>query len=198
MGNPRNQKTWESADPRSSRKALLDELLGDTSDSNDEVYLSDGGHFENLAIYELVRRRCRLIIACDAGADPRCSCNDLAAAIEKCRVDFGTRIEIKLDEIRPSVVLFPGDQKSRISRAPYTKGTIYYPDNREGVLIYIKPSLNADLPQDVLAYARLAQEFPHQSTTDQFFDEAQFESYRSLGFACATEALPQLNKEIGR
>ena len=196
LGNPRIKKSWESGRPRSSWNALMNELTGNTNDDQSEVYLSDGGHFENLAIYELIRRRCRVIIACDAGADPSFSCNDLASAIEKCRVDFKTTIEIDLKEIRPSLALLPGDQKLRASKTPFTIGTIHYPDESEGILIYVKPSLNTDLPQDVLAYARLAEEFPHQSTVDQFFDETQFESYRALGFACASAAIEEITKAV--
>jgi hypothetical protein len=198
LGNPRIKKSWESGWPRSSWRALMNELTGNTNDDQGEVYLSDGGHFENLAIYELVRRRCRVIIACDAGADPCCTCNDLAGAIEKCRVDFKTDIEIDLGEIRPSIALLPGDQKLRASKTPFALGTIRYPDGHKGSLIYVKPSLNAVLPQDVLAYARLAEAFPHQSTVDQFFDEAQFESYRALGFACASAATKEIVKTVRR
>ena len=192
LGNPRIKKAWESGQPRSSWRALINELTGNTNEDQNEVYLSDGGHFENLGIYELVRRRCRLIIASDAGADPARVCNDLASAIEKCRVDFGTQIEIKVEDVQPTVKLLPGDQGFRASKTPFVIGTVHYPDDRKGLLIYLKPSLFADLPQDVLAYARLAQAFPHQSTIDQFFDEAQFESYRALGFACATSAINKI------
>ena len=196
LGNPMKQESWESKYPRSSWKALMNELTGTTNEDQSDVYLSDGGHFENLAIYELIRRRCRVIIACDAGADPSCVCNDLASAVEKCRVDFNTRIDIDIKDIRPSFSLFPGDQKMRGSETPFTLGTIHYPDETQGTLIYIKPSLNAQLPQDVLAYARLAEAFPHQSTVDQFFDEAQFESYRALGFACASAAIDKIARAV--
>jgi hypothetical protein len=196
LGNPRIKKAWESGQPRSSWRAIMNELTGNTNEDQREVYLSDGGHFENLGMYELVRRRCRVIIASDAGADPDRVCNDLAAAIEKCRVDFGAQITINIDAIRPAVSSLPGDQGLRLSKAPFVIGKIRYPDDREGTLIYLKPSLNADLPQDVLAYARLAQTFPHQSTIDQFFDEAQFESYRALGFACASAAIDAITNAV--
>jgi hypothetical protein len=198
LGNPMKKESWESKYPRSSWKALINELTGTTNEDQDDIYLSDGGHFENLAIYELVRRQCRVIIACDAGADPSRVCNDLASAVEKCRVDFSTRIDIDIKDLRPSLSLFPGDEKLRGSETPFTigKGKVHYPDGTQGVLIYIKPSLNAQLPQDVLAYARLAEAFPHQSTLDQFFDEAQFESYRALGFACACAAIDEIGRAV--
>jgi hypothetical protein len=196
MGNTRWPKTWESGKPRSSWDALMRELTGSTNEDEAEVYLSDGGHFENLAIYELVRRRCRVIVACDAGADSSYAFGDLAGAIEKCRVDFSTVIDIDLREIVPSSDLFPDDSRSRASQAPFTVGQITYPDGTSGTLIYIKPCLSANLPQDVLAYARLCDEFPHQSTVDQFFDETQFESYRVLGHACASAALDTITDTL--
>jgi len=194
LGNPRSKECWENGWPRSSWRALINELTGSTNEDQCEVYLSDGGHFDNLGVYELVRRRCRVIVACDAGADLSCACDDLASVVEKCRVDFATDIRIQLNEIRPALPLLPGDQRLRLSKSPFAIGEIHYPDDREGVLIYIKPSLNTDLPQDVLAYARLADAFPHQSTVDQFFDESQFESYRALGFGCASAAIDDINK----
>jgi len=173
-------------------------LTGSTTDDRKEIYLSDGGHFDNLGVYELIRRRCRVIIACDAGADPSRGCGDLASVIEKCRVDFGTEVSIEgLDDLCPkAITVFPGDVALQISKSPFALGTITYPDRSLGRLIYVKPSLNAQLPQDVLAYARLSSTFPHQSTLDQFFDEAQFESYRALGFACAEAAIHAIGDAI--
>ncbi len=189
LGNPMNQEWWESGGPRSSWRALMNELTGTTTEEAPEVYLSDGGHFDNLGVYELVRRRCRLIIACDAGEDPTYSCVDLARVVEKCRVDFGAVIKINPGELRPSAPLFPGDEKLRESTSMYSVGTIHYAHGHPGRLIYIKPCLNRKLlPQDVLAYARTAITFPHLSTADQFFDETQFESYRALGYVCASAA----------
>jgi hypothetical protein len=196
LGNPRKKIPWESGYPRSSWRAIMNELTGNTNDDQSEVYLSDGGHFENLGIYELARRRCRAIIAIDAGADPHCACVDLASAIEKCRVDFGIEIKISLDDVCTSPKVLPNGQTLRVSAEPFVKGEIQYPDGSKGTLIYIKPSLDARLPQDVLAYARAAGSFPHQSTMDQFFDEAQFESYRELGFSCATAAIAEITNAM--
>jgi hypothetical protein len=189
LGNPMKQEWWESGGPRSSWRALMKELTGTTTEYAREVYLSDGGHFDNLGVYELVRRRCRLIIACDAGADPDYLCVDLARVVEKCRVDFGAEIKIDLGELRPSALLFPGDEKLRESTSMYSVGTIHYAHGHPGKLIYIKPCLNRKLlPQDVLAYAQTATTFPHLTTADQFFDEARFESYRALGYVCGSAA----------
>jgi hypothetical protein len=50
-----------------------------------------------------------------------------------------------------------------------------------GELLFIKPLLNGSEPPDIRAYAASHQHFPHEATSDQFFNEAQFESYRHLG-----------------
>ena len=193
-GNPKRKQWWEAGRPRSSLRALMSELMGDTTDTAKEVYLSDGGHFENLAVYELIRRRCRVIIACDSGGDPVYSCTDLIRLVEKCRVDFDTLIEIDLTEVRPTVPWAYGEL--RISKSPYSVGTITYPDGRTGTFIYIKPCLSTLLPADVIAYARATKDFPHESTMDQFFDESQFESYRAVGFACAYAALDVIESAV--
>jgi hypothetical protein len=178
LRNPRWAEVWSDQRYRLSLRELLSELLGLTTDDRSWVYLSDGGHFENLGIYELVRRRCRFIVASDAGQDGNVTFEDLGNAIEKCRSDFGVDIEIDLTNIRHSA--------ARFSEWHCAIGSIRYdsqnPDEAQGTLLYIKSSLTGDESADVLRYASLHPAFPHESTSDQFFDESQFESYRALGY----------------
>ena len=188
LRNPRKPEVWTDAGRRLSLRELLYELGGITTDDKEWVYLSDGGHFENLGIYELVRRRCRFIIACDAGQDGDVTFEDLGNAIEKCRTDFGINIEIDLAALRPV---------ERRSERHCAVGTIRYDRLSEqdadggplpiGTLLYIKCSLTGDEPADVLRYAAEHPAFPHEATSDQFFDESQFESYRALGFHAARD-----------
>ena len=180
IGNPRHRKCWTRSGPFLGLGYLLVELIGAANNKSSYVYLSDGGHFENLGIYELVRRRCRYIVACDAGQDASFNFDDLGNAVRKCRSDFGVEIDIDLTSIRPKAGGESGGRAS--SGAHCAVGTIHYPDACRGTLIYIKASLTGDEPADVLEYAALHPEFPHQSTADQFFDESQFESYRRLGY----------------
>jgi hypothetical protein len=179
LRNPRWRTVWTDGRTGLSLREFLSELLGMTTDDRAWVYLSDGGHFENLGVYELVRRRCRFIIASDAGQDGHVTFEDLGNAIEKCRADFGVDIQIDLDTIR----LAAGE---RFSHWHCAIGTIRYdrqnPREAAGTLLYIKSSLTGDEPADVLRYASLHPAFPHESTSDQFFDESQFESYRALGY----------------
>jgi hypothetical protein len=199
LGNPRHRKTWRRMGPKVGAAALLSELFGSTDERSRYVYLSDGGHFENLGVYELVRRRCRFILASDAGADPDSSFEDLGNAIRKCCTDFG--IEIDVDTHR--VIR---DPENRHSLWHCSVGSIRYDKIDEGaspgVLLYIKASLTGDEARDVLTYGLASPTFPHESTADQFFGESQFESYRKLGehvaltvFDRAADDLHELTQE---
>lgn len=155
---------------------LLREMLGTGLDENAwQIHLSDGGHFENLGLYELIRRRCKFIIVCDAGADPDFTFGDLARAIELVRTDFGTAVDLNVDAIRPR-----GEE--RISSKAFVAGEIRHADGEKGRIIYVKAAMLDGLPEDVNGYRREHPQFPHQTTADQFFDEAQFEAYRELGY----------------
>lgn len=185
-------RSWDpERGPAGSR--LLLELAGLTSDSSRFVQLSDGGHFENLGIYELVRRRCRYIIACDAGADPQFEFFDLASAVRKCREDLGVPIEIDVTQLRPG--------SDGLSKWHVAVGEIRYDvassQQLPGTLIYLKASLTGDEPADVLNYKRQDELFPHQTTLDQFFSETQFESYRALGYHAAQEVFRDFKNFTG-
>ncbi|HET9181110.1 MAG TPA: patatin-like phospholipase family protein [Candidatus Angelobacter sp.] len=177
MGNPRHSKTWKKSSPTAGLGYLLNELMGNTDDDSRFINLSDGGHFDNLGLYELVRRRCKYIIVCDAEEDYRFSFQGLGGAIRKCRADFGIDIRLNPDRLRP----VPDLGKEGRSIAHCAVGEIVYSPETRGKLLYIKASLTGDEPGDVLEYRLRHQVFPHQSTVDQFFDESQFESYRALG-----------------
>lgn len=169
------------ASPSSSLRALLRELGGSTDDKALEVYLSDGGHFENLALYEMVRRRCRFVVLSDAGADPDCAFVDLGNAIRKIKIDLG--IDVKFERMRIS-----SRTRQIDNQQAWAIGTIHYPEGVPGRILYLKPSFyDRELPMDVVAYAKASASFPHESTADQFFSESQFESYRRLGYTLASE-----------
>jgi hypothetical protein len=172
-GNPRHPRTWKRYGPWWGLLYLLKEVFPDTSDEMAYVYLSDGGHFENLGVYELVRRECRYILCCDADCDFSSTFDNLGSLVEKCRSDFGVNIEINVENLK--------HDENRISQFHYALGTIHYRDGSDGSLLYIKPTLTGDEPEDVQAYAAKNGAFPHDSTANQFFDESQFESYRALG-----------------
>jgi hypothetical protein len=159
------------------------------SENKKKIHLSDGGHFENLAIYELIRRRCKYIIVSDAGADKNYNFGDLVKAIEMVRLDFGAKIEINTRD------LIPQQEDKRSARA-FTFGKIDYDEGHIGYLIYIKTTLMEELTEDIYGYQRSHNDFPDQSTMDQFYDEPQFEAYRELGFQLGRKLSYYLDKNI--
>ena len=164
---------------------LVREMFGSLRPSGKWLYLTDGGHIDNTGLYELLRRRCGDIIVVDAEADPTMSFVSFVSMQRHARIDLGVRINLSWDKIAAT---------SLTARQPGTKpalgphcafGEILYSDGGVGKLTYIKSSLSGDENVYVRDYARRRADFPHESTSDQFFTEEQFEVYRSLGFHCA-------------
>jgi len=156
------------------------ELFGRTDARGTEVHLSDGGHFENMALYELIRRHCRYIVVSDCGQDPEVAFDDFGNVVRRVREDFGVEIRINLWALRP--------EADGLARQSMVAGDIHYPNGDTGILLYFKPTLVGDEPPDVTQYRARNEVFPHESTVDQFYDEAQWESYRQLGEHAASTA----------
>ena len=184
LGNPGacGETSYDKAHPSTNLGPMVDELTGSSNDRSKWVYLSDGGHFENLGLYEMVLRRCHTIILSDAGADPKFSFEDLGNAIRKIRTDLGVPIDIK------KLHMNPRGENGQFGEGRYVaQATIRYSaidrNAVDGTLTYIKAGVYDDpyFPQDVYNYAMESLAFPHEPTSDQFFSESQFESYRALG-----------------
>ena len=166
-------KAVAASGPSDNLRAMLRELAGSTQDSGRDIYLSDGGHFDNLGIYEMIRRRCRYIVVSDAGCDPDGKFQDLGNAVRKIAIDQNVKIDFA------SMQIAGGGSRAQFA---YALGTIEYPEQSQlGHILYLKPSLYGSIPIDVRAYAAGSPTFPHETTGDQFFSESQFESYRALG-----------------
>ena len=174
MGNPgsKGDDTYNLASPRWSPRLLIAEASGETTDTKPYVYLTDGGHFENLGIYEMVLRRCRFIVAVDSTADPDFNFSDLGNAIHKIRVDMGIRIDF---EGKPEKGRYCAIATIKYSEVDGTD------KDCDGILIYMKPTLDGEEPIDIKHYHSKHSSFPHETTGDQWFSESQFESYRALG-----------------
>lgn len=210
LGNPRWSKPSTTAGPTLALRYLFTELLGQTTKRTKYVNLSDGGHFENLGLYELVRRRARFIIVCDAEEDGGLTFGSLGGVVRKCRADFGVEIDIDPEPIRR--------RDSGFSGTHCVVGTITYPEDEtafaagltgglgplndtstrraRGWLLYLKSSLTGDEPADVTEYHSQHAEFPHESTGDQFFSESQFESYRRLGLHVLRSAFDGVDVDV--
>jgi len=169
---------WLRPTPVMGLAYMVNELLGGTDDESRYVYLSDGGHFENLGIYELVKRRCGLIIVCDAEADGKYGLTGLGNAIRKCRIDLGINIDLDVSNITPEEAGKPSKQYCAVGDIHYETTDLSAP---MGKIIYFKSSLTGHEPADVKNYSKMHAAFPHESTIDQWFSESQFESYRQLG-----------------
>lgn len=171
--NP-GRRLWWASWLRFSLVYLVRETFALADEDGYFVNVSDGGHFENLGIYELIRRRCQVIIAADAECDEALAFGSLGRVVRMCQTDFGANIEIDVESIRRQ-------KDSTKSRAHCTVGRITYANGSRGFLIYLKASISGDESIDVQQYLGSHPAFPHESTGDQFFAEDQFESYRTLG-----------------
>jgi hypothetical protein len=182
IGNPRKWR-WQQSDPDFGLGYIIYNLIGQTNTRNEFLCLSDGGHFDNMGLYEMVRRRCSFIILGDGEQDENFTCEGFANAIRRCRIDFGAEIRIDIDNIVK--------RENHYSKQHYAIGTIKYSGDKKptGTLVYIKTSITGNEPVDVTEYASKYPTFPHQTTADQFFDEEQFESYRKLGVHIADTVL---------
>lgn len=173
---------------------LWAEITGRLYENADHVYLTDGGHIENLGIYELLRRRCRVIVAVDAEADRSMHFSSLVTLQRYARIDLGIRIELPWQNIQATTLNWMRPPNSPANGLPppvassgphVAVGTINYGGGDRGYLVYIKSSLTGDENDYIRDYARRNNAFPHESTGDQFFSEEQFEVYRALGFHMA-------------
>jgi hypothetical protein len=169
-----------STSPHPGFFCLLREMLGaGMSENHRWLNLSDGGHIENMAVYELLRRRCKFIICVDGEADAVFGFQGLMTLVRHAQIDFGVRIEPALDGLRQDAVTGLSQTHTHFCR-------IHYPASGDmaagiGLLLYLKLSVTGNETEVIKRYRIIHPEFPHQSTLDQFFDQEQFEAYRQLG-----------------
>ena len=191
-----NEAKWESASwrkPASWWRLVplrpvvwywLKELFGSASADDPYIYLTDGDHFDNSGIYELLKRRCKFILAVDASA----GIGNLATVARLARIDLGVQIDIDLSSLKYG-------SPTELSERAFMVGRIKYPpvqgDSKpEGVLVWIPTVLTKGQKPDVVRYAEKDPLFPFNPTGDQFFDQVQLEAYRQLGYTAAGVAFP--------
>lgn len=213
--------------PKSSRKPLLSpnhfwpggayELAGLFREDRFWLQLTDGGHFENLAVYEMIRRRLKLIIVVDAGADPNFVFADLQTASRRIETDFGTVVDFSEDS-EPGTLSYEKttrDETERVvtsdvprggssgfpsydkrAKRGWIHGTIHYPGGETGDLIYLKTTMVDGLSLTTQGYKDNNPTFPDQTTADQFFDPEQFAAYRELGYVIGLQAAEKIAELI--
>lgn len=192
------KEQWRRAAPAWGAKYLFAELLGEAGNKRAWINLSDGGHFDNLGLYELVRRRASLILVTDVGEDAAYHFDDLAMVKRKLWTDFAVSLHIdqaELAAIRPRLADAATPDEPRFSECHWAFGRIDYPDGQSARLIYVKSSLTREIPLDVRQYKDAHPAFPHEATADQWFDEDQFEAYRHLGQCIAEKLFAELLPE---
>lgn len=155
-------------------------------------YLSDGGHFENTGVYALLKRKLDVIVLADCGADPRYAFDDLENMARKAEIDYGTSIEF----IDPATLIAQTTEETALFARVGSVKTItaqagpqclllarirYDGRAQPGLLIVVKPRLLDSMPLEIAGYAARNATFPQQTTSDQFFDETQWEAYHQLG-----------------
>ena len=164
-------------------------------------YVSDGGHFDNTGIYALLKRRVRLILAADCGADPKYLFGDLESLVRKAKIDYGATIEfvdnttVQLPDPLQDVLGTPENIGPEPGQHWLVLGRIVYNDDSEGVLVVVKPRRLDAMPFDMVAYADRNPDYPQQTTGDQFFDESQWESYHQLGLLMGGQITPELLRQ---
>ncbi|MCY7346874.1 MAG: hypothetical protein LH614_11720 [Pyrinomonadaceae bacterium] len=188
----RGKEFYKKSSPTIAVLPLINETFGRTDEKKRFLNVTDGGHFENLGLYEMVLRRCRVIVLSDAAADAGFTFGEISNAVEKCKVDLGVDIKF-IDGINiyaRNLAEEPPHHKKRFAIAE-----IIYPEknrdnkNYTGFLLYIRPTFYGSEATEIKHYADANETFPHQSTADQLYDEKQFEAYRALGFCIMEEII---------
>jgi len=190
---------------------LLREILGRYPCDNRLLYCTDGGHYENLGLVELLRHGCQLVYCIDASGDSPPLAATLAEAITLADEELGIRIVLDdplelvpggADPLQPKEPL--AALSGRLSKTAICTGTITYPrdvdfpstTSRTGRLVVAKATLTADLPYQLLSYASKQPVFPRDSTSDQWFDHAQFDAYQGLGHYLGDRAVDAAKRPI--
>ena len=179
---------WQLRQP--GIRSLLRELLGRTGLHSRWIYVTDGGHYENLGLVEALRRGATEIIAFDASGDAPHSWTAFGEAVETARADLGVQIDLDPTPMTPASV---GD------RAPtlVVKGHCIYPDGATATLVLCKLAMPAEVPAswDVAAWATSHANFPHDTTAQQLYGDREFEAYRRLGELGGERALVLLDAD---
>jgi hypothetical protein len=171
---------------------LLCELLGLNRVNSKYLYITDGGHYENLGLVELLRRGCTEIYCLDAsgvGADGA-EFESIGEAVTLARGELGVEIEFGT----PSPADMVPDEKTHFAKDDVVTAEIKFPSTEEGKegvvgkLVYVRNAMTETVPWDVRAHHQADPRFPNNSTVDQLYTDQKFEAYRVLGSRAAKRA----------
>ncbi|AYD00045.1 hypothetical protein [Neorhizobium sp. NCHU2750] len=202
LGNPRYAETPTAELPPNLpwhdffNAYLIAESFGLLRSDSSKVYVTDGGHIDNIGLYQLLKRKCEHIIIIDAEADPAMNFGALVDVQRFARIDLGYRIVLDWQHLRDAAAARQSAKGQRVPASQtalhdchFATGYIDYGDGKRGTLLYIKAIVTGDESDYVLDYERRFPAFPHEATSDQFFSEEQMEAYRALGFHAVRRAL---------
>jgi len=179
------------------RLYLFAEAFGRLRSDSSRIYITDGGHIDNIGLYQLLKRQCKFIIVIDAEADPDLNFGAFADVQRFARIDEGVLIFLDWWPVKAAALARSADRSKQVPRESeahkhhFAIGRIRYENGSEGILLYIKATVTGDEPDYVLDYERRYPNFPHEATGDQFFSEEQMEAYRALGFHATRVALDE-------
>ncbi|MFC4003493.1 patatin-like phospholipase family protein [Prauserella oleivorans] len=186
--------------PRARRLPyLVREVFGLHPHDERLLHVTDGGHYDNLGLVELFRRRCTRIYCVDVSNDTPPSASTLAQALTLARQELGVRVDLDEPWRADPGTAEPQDTgtpelTARLASSPLITGTIVYPPESgiapevRGRLVVARAQLWPELPYSLLSYAAHHPEFPNDSTGDQWFDDAKFSAYTELGRRTGAEA----------
>lgn len=181
---PRAQdRHWEDL----FRLYLFAEAFGRLRSDSSRIYVTDGGHIDNIGLYQLLKRRCKFIIVMDAEADPGMNFGAFADVQRFARIDEGALVSLDWRPLRNTTLERLSNRSgprpaSSTAQPQFAIGCITYEGGDQGILLYVKAAVTGTEPDYVLDYERRYPDFPHEATSDQFFSEEQMEAYRALGF----------------
>ena len=192
--NPRRLKAFEDVGQKFRRQLLprpdylIREIFGRNHLDAPFLYVSDGGHYENLGMVELLRRKCKTIWCIDASGDQIDTFNTIGGAFMTATAELGVSFDVDPSTMAPEDPK-PADGEPWFVTSPFCAGTFTYSDGSPGRLIIVKAGVPEDAPWSIRSYQKQHSHFPCDPTLDQLFDGDRFEAYRELGRYSVQEAL---------
>jgi len=182
--NPRRLEKFSKSllEPRPGPQYFVREMIGRNHLDAPFLYITDGGHYENLGLVELLRRKCKTIWTVDASGDQIGTFDTFGGALRTAAAELGVAVDINPETMAPA-------EHSRFVKVPFVKGTITYADGTTASLVVVKAGVPEDAPWSVRSYHSSHPGFPCDPTLDQLYDAERFEAYRELGHHCASVAL---------
>lgn len=184
--------------PRPRPWYLVKEMLGWNSVNDAFLYVTDGGHYENLGLVELLRRGCTEVYCFDASGEKRPDAPRDAKGVEAPGDAKGlealgdaiaiarSELNVEIGDIDPSPVQ---ENDERVADSCCVTTPIRYQGGQTGFLIYVRSVVTKDAPYDVQAYRLRDPNFPHHPTVDQLYTDEKFEAYRELGAVAGRAAV---------